>query len=109
MKLTSVIAVTTFLASAALPGYAANAQEQQLSLCKAQLAAIYGEDAGFRLKSIRSGKTPKMRIQARPAEGDSVMVTCWLGDSGTVNLADRDGVALVNPAYDSSNKLTVIE
>ncbi len=90
------------------PVLAGSAQQEQLTQCKAELAAIYGEDAGMRLKSIRSGKSLKMRIQVRPVDGDSVNVNCALDAQGQVLLSDGDGVALIQPEYDSSDKLTVV-
>lgn len=105
MKTLTALTLGLIMSTAALPTLAAKMDKNQLALCKSELGAIYGDDARFKLKSI-NGRRNKMRIKAIPVDGESLIVTCWKDSSGTIQLVDRNGVALVNPSYDSIDKVS---
>jgi hypothetical protein len=106
MKTLTTLTLGLIMSTAALPTLAAKMDADQLAQCKSELGAIYGDDARFRLKSI-NGRQNKMRIKAIPVDGKSLIVTCWKDSSGRLQLVDREGVALVNPSYDPTDKVTV--
>jgi hypothetical protein len=55
----------------------------------------------------RSSGNIHMRIQAKPADGESQMVTCWVDSSGLTNLVDKAGVALSTPAMENGEKVSL--
>ncbi|MFT5482888.1 MAG: hypothetical protein ACI9GW_001543 [Halieaceae bacterium] len=105
MKTLTAMTLGLVMSTTALPTLAAQLDPEQLSQCKSELGAIYGDDARFKLKSI-NGRKNKMRIKTIPVDGESLTVTCWKDSSGTIQLIDREGVALVNPSYDPTDKIS---
>ena len=107
MKILPAIIIGLAVSGAASSSLATTSEREQLAQCKSGLEAIYGEDSRFKLASIRTGRQVKMRIKAIPAEGNSVLVSCWIDSGGKLNLTDKAGVALTTPTYDSADKVSL--
>ena len=61
----------------------------------------------MKLKSIRRTSIGnQMRIQTIVPDVSSEMVTCWVDQDGVANMLDHEGVALVAPEFDSTDKVT---
>ena len=108
MKTFTSFAVSMVLASAALPTMAGTNDRESLAQCKSELRKVFGEDARMKLKSIkrRSGDV-HMGILAKPSEGESQLVTCWVDNTGLTNMVDREGVAITAPMLDNGDKVSM--
>ena len=108
MKTFTSFAVSMVLASAALPSMAGTHDRENLAQCKSELRKVFGEDTRMKLKSIkrRSGDV-HMAILARPAEGESQLVTCWVDNTGLTNMVDKEGVALAAPMLNTGDKVSM--
>lgn len=76
---------------------ASSEQGQQLTECKEQLTAIYGEETRVRIsgKAAVSESTLKFRVYPR---GERLLrVSCTRAETGAVSLMDQYGIALVVP------------
>jgi len=108
MKTFTSFAVSMVLASAALPSIAGTHDRENLAQCKSELRKVYGDNTMMKLKSIkRSRGGAHMRIKTTPQEGGSQMVTCWVDNEGMTNMVDQEGVALVAPAYEAGDKVSL--
>lgn len=108
MKTFTSFAISMVLASAAVPTMAGTNDRENLAQCKSELKKVFGDDARMNLKSMkRSRGDVHMRILARPAGGDSQMVTCWVDGSGLTNVVDKQGVALAAPVLDTGEKVSL--
>ena len=107
MKMFRRVTIGMVLAGVALPSAAGNMDREHLTLCKAELKRVYGEDTRTKLKSIKRKSTGnQMRIQAIKPEGGSEMTTCWVDGEGLTNLRDKEGVVLAAPEYDNADKVS---
>jgi hypothetical protein len=108
MRTLTSLAVSLVLASAALPAAAGQKDNENLTQCKSELRKVFGDNTRMKLKSMkRSSGNVHMRIQAKPADGESQMVTCWVDSSGLTNLVDKAGVALTTPAMENGEKVSL--
>jgi len=96
------------LASIALPSVAGTHDRENLAQCKSELRKVYGDNTTMKLKSIRRSRAgAQMRIKTIPAGDESRLVTCWIDSEGAANMVDKEGVALVAPAYDTADKVSL--
>ena len=108
MKTFTSFAVSMVLASAAVPAIAGTHDREDLAQCKSELRKVFGDNSTMKLKSIkRSRNGAQMRIKTVPADGESRMVTCWVDSEGLANMVDKEGIALVVPQYDNSDKVSL--
>ena len=108
MKTFTSFAVSMVLASAAVPSIAGTHDRENLAQCKSELRKVFGDNSTMKLKSIkRSRSGAQMRIKTIPTGGESQMVTCWIDSEGEANMIDKEGVALVVPQYDNSDKVSL--
>ena len=108
MKTFTSFAVSMVLVSAAVPAIAGSHDREDLAQCKSELRKVFGDNSTMKLKSIkRSRNGAQMRIKAVPAGGESRMVTCWVDSEGLANMVDKEGIALVVPQYDNSDKVSL--
>jgi hypothetical protein len=94
-----VTTIGVLLATAAVSASAGREYRQQLTQCKADIAAHYGAEARTRLRSIKRGQDgTTMRLLVMPAVADSEVVLCVGDGAGPNLLTDRDGIALAPAA-----------
>lgn len=107
MRMFRRVTIGMVLAGVAIPSLAANMDREHLTQCKSELKRVYGEDSRMKLKSIKRNRNGnQMKIQAVIPDGENHMTTCWVDRDGVINIVDQDGVALLTPEFDSSDKVT---
>ncbi len=110
MKTFTSFAVSMVLASAALPAMAGTHDRENLAQCKSELRKVFGDNTTMKLKSIRRSRGgAHMRIKTIPFGSESRMVTCWIDNEGMTNMVDKEGVAVVSPLYDDSDKVSLTD
>ena len=83
------------LATGAAGAFAGKQDRVALAQCKADVDAIYGDDARTRLRSIRHRKDETdFRLMVTPGSGGNRVVVCTVSRDGASSLADKDGMAL---------------
>lgn len=93
-----IMSLGVLLATGAVSALAGKEDRQQLTACKADIVALYGDGTRSRLRSImRDEEGTAMRIMVRPASGNNELVVCTSMGDGLNSLTDRDGVALAAP------------
>ena len=80
-------------------------ERKQLAECKAELAAIYGDETRVRLRSMGGGRDRPLNLSVHVPGEEQVRVVCKRGADGELQLMDRDGVALL-PASTDNSKIT---
>lgn len=108
MKMFRRITIGMVLAGVASPSFAGSVDREDLAQCKAALKKVYGEESRMKLKSLKRQRGgDHMRIQAITNSGEDYINNCWVDDEGGVNLEDSQGMALVAPEYDVTDKVTI--
>ena len=77
--------------------HAASELNQQLTDCKDQLAAIYGDDTRVRLRGKGVGRASILNFSVYPKGERQLRVSCTRAGDGALQMTDRNGVALVTP------------
>lgn len=104
MKKMTAMTLGLVISTVAMPALATKAQREQLTQCKSELRAIYGKGSHLKLSSITN--RGKMRIKTLPEGGESMSVMCWKDKSGTLQLTDRKGVALIDTDRNAISRVT---
>ena len=95
MKKILVTTLGVVLATGAVSALADRQDRANLTQCKADIEAYYGEDARARLRGIRRGAgETHMRLVVTPESEASRVVVCSVSRDGASSLADGNGVAL---------------
>jgi len=101
MKTSTLLAGTLglVLAGGTASALAGKEARDNLARCKADIAALHGDHTRMRLRSIKRGAADtQMRLMVTPRDGGNQVVICTVDRDGAVQLADRDGVALLPAA-----------
>ena len=85
---------------------AGSEQGQQLTECKQQLAAIYGDEARVRVGGKSAINEPTLKLRVYPQGERLVRVSCSRTSGGAVSLLNQYGIALLEPQQ-RSEEVTV--
>ncbi|MEE4110214.1 MAG: hypothetical protein V2I24_12750 [Halieaceae bacterium] len=89
------VTLGVLLATGAVAALADKDDRVALAQCKADVDAVYGDDARTRLRSIRRRKgETDFRLMVTPGSGGNRVVVCTVSGDGVSSLADKDGMAL---------------
>ncbi len=100
MKMLAIAALGLVLTGASASTMAAKQDRQNLAQCKSDIASVFGDDTRMKSQGVKRSRVgAKMKIHARPTDGESQLVICWIDKEGNTNLHDREGVAMAIPAY----------
>jgi hypothetical protein len=100
MKILAIATLGLVLTGASASTMAATLDRQHLAQCKSDIYSLFGDDTRMKLQGVKRSRVgAQMRIHAVPTDGESQLVTCWVDKEGNTNINDREGVAMVIPAY----------
>ncbi len=85
----------------------ASDQNQHLAECREQLETIYGEDTRVRLRGRGVSRDLVLNFSVYPEGQGQLRVSCKRTRDGTLELSDRQGVALVPPNH-GGDELTTL-
>jgi hypothetical protein len=108
MKSLTTLLLSTVLAGGTLAAHAGSSDARDLATCKSELTRLYGEETRLKLAGIQNNRNgTRMKISARPGNGESHLVTCWVDREGMTNLVNRQGEVLLVGAAHEADQVTL--
>lgn len=108
MKKIVILVIGLTIAMTSLYAAAREGDSERLAGCESRVQALYGEDAGVKLKSLshKRGGT-FIRLKVKPVDSDRQLLTCRVDKAGVISLTDSNGVALVAPGHTAAEQVSL--
>lgn len=101
----AIMIIGVLMSGLAVSAMAGKGSGPQLSECRAEIAATFGDQARTRLQGMKRGGK-QLNLRVTHAADEAFLAVCTLNAQGFVELRDKDGLVLTAPQAQAPEQLT---